>query len=373
MKKKLHKITLATVLALGLCVLTACGSNADGPSGSNGGTHTHAWGEYVSVSDQGHVQVCAECGAQSAPTLHVFSDESDPDCNDCGFTREVRAPVSSSTGNVAARLGYRDPNDPTYDQDLILYTDGTCDMLFPNFPDEDIKGESYSVDGDKITLKIWGEDYTGDLTTDASGGIVEIRLDMMGELVVYKKLDDGTITLGYRDPNDPTYDQDLILYADGTYDLLLPNFPDEDTKGASYSVDDDKLTLNDLFGETYVCDLITDASGGIVEVRMDMMGELVVYKKLGGDTVTLGYRDPNDESFNQDLILHADGTYDLLFPSFPDEEVKGEGYTVDGDKITLNNLWGESYTGTAAVDGTGTIVAVDIDIMGEKVVYKVLD
>lgn len=57
-------------------------------------THEHVFTEQWYSDDLGHWHVCSECSQKNGYTLHVYDDDCDTDCNDCGAERE--APHSPS-------------------------------------------------------------------------------------------------------------------------------------------------------------------------------------------------------------------------------------------------------------------------------------
>ena len=73
------------------------------------GAHQHEYVENWSSDENNHWHDCVDCPARDSELPHVFSNDCDADCNDCGFTRQTKhtaSPVmeSDATGHWYACL-----------------------------------------------------------------------------------------------------------------------------------------------------------------------------------------------------------------------------------------------------------------------------
>ena len=51
--------------------------------------HNYTGSPWVSLGETGHTRTCIWCEVPDAEATHVFEDQYDPDCADCGYTRQV--------------------------------------------------------------------------------------------------------------------------------------------------------------------------------------------------------------------------------------------------------------------------------------------
>ncbi|MDE5613796.1 MAG: leucine-rich repeat domain-containing protein [Treponemataceae bacterium] len=60
----------------------------------------HAWGEYKSDGPDGHYRVCTGCGEKSKTEEHVYDNDSDSECNNCGYKRILKGPLPIEDGTL---------------------------------------------------------------------------------------------------------------------------------------------------------------------------------------------------------------------------------------------------------------------------------
>ena len=58
---------------------------------------------WVSQGETGHAKLCIWCETPNTAATHVFEDQYDPDCADCGYTRQVEErPADPTTAPTTA-------------------------------------------------------------------------------------------------------------------------------------------------------------------------------------------------------------------------------------------------------------------------------